>query len=322
MVQVVSLHRGKQKPKMNLGMSVSVWAFWVAEPALLLAVGIALYSRKLHVVFPVFSCYIAFQILNFAILFPILKLRPYSEFFYTYWALQGLSLAVGFKVIHEIFLDVFRPYHTLKDLGSVLFKWAALVMLLVAGVVAASSSSGDTDPLVSAVTTVERCVRVIQCGLILFLLVFSKYLGVSRKQHSFGIALGFGSFAGIELVMVALSSSGHVTPPMVSLVNSLAYDLTIGIWLGYALLKSPARDAPASLLMSQRWEQSLIDIQHPMPGDSLIPMFEGMVDRAFSRTQEERTPLPDHASEPVSATVSTILKVRNSLPTHHLSSKT
>jgi hypothetical protein len=29
----------------------------------------------------------------------------------------------------------------------------------------------------------------------------------------------------------------------------------------------------------------LSDLQHPLPPDSLIPMFEGMVDRALSRTQ-------------------------------------
>jgi len=216
-----------------------------------------------------------------------------------------VSLTLGFKVIHEIFLDVFRPYHTLKDLGSVLFKWAALVMLLVAGVVAASSG-GDQEPIVSSVTTLERCVRVIQCGLILFLLVFSKYLGVSRKQHSFGIALGFGGFASVELVMVALSSSGHVTPPMVNWVNTLAYDLAVVTWFGYALMKSPSRDASANLLMSQRWERSLVDIQNPAPGDSLIPMFEGMVDRAFSRTNGDpvrEAPVPGAMTSKTSAKI-------------------
>jgi hypothetical protein len=277
------------------GLHLASSAFWIAQPVLLLCVGIALYWRKLYRVFPVFSVYVASQILTFAIVFPVSRLRPYSEFFYTYWTLQAVSLAIGFRVIHEIFLDVFRPYHTLRDLGSVLFKWAALVMLLVAGVVAASSSNGDQDPLISAVTTVQRCVRVIQCGLILFLLVFAKYLGVSRKQHSFGIALGFGSFAGVELLMVALNASGHATQTTVTWVNTLAYDTIVVIWLAYALMKSSARDASANLLMSQRWEQSLTDIQHPIPDDSLIPMFEGMVDRAFSRTNgdpphEERKP--------------------------------
>jgi hypothetical protein len=40
-------------------------------------------------------------------------------------------------------------------------------------------------------------------------------------------------------------------------------------------------------LVSQRWEQSLTELQHPTHADSLIPMFEGMVDRAFSRTGNE-----------------------------------
>jgi len=305
---------------MSLALHLTWWGFWVAQAPLLLCVGVALYWRKLHTTFPVFTAYIGFQIVNFAILFPILRLQLYSEFFYTYWGLQAASLAIGFKVIHEIFLDVFRPYHTLKDLGSVLFKWAALVMLLVAGVVAASSSGGDQDPLVSAITTVERCVRVIQCGLILFLLVFSKYLGVSRKQHSFGIALGFGSFAGIELLMVALSGSSHVTPPMVNWVNTLSYDAIVLVWLGYALLKSPARDASANLLMSQRWEQSLIDIQHPVPGDSLIPMFEGMVDRAFSRTNGESM-REEELTETLASKVSAKIKLRDPAATPRLTSK-
>ena len=99
--------------------------------------------------------------------------------------------------------------------------------------------------------------------------------------------LGFGGFASVELLMVALSSSGHVTPPVVNWTNSLAYDLAVVTWLCYALMKSPSRDASANLLMSHRWERSLVDIQNPLPGDSLIPMFEGMVDRAFSRTNGE-----------------------------------
>jgi len=264
-------------------------AVWIVEPLLLLGVAIALSWRKLYRTFPVFSIYIGFQILTFAILFPVQNLRPYSEFFYAYWAFQAVSLAIGFKVIHEIFLDVFRPYHTLKDLGSVLFKWAALVMLLVAVVVAASNSAGEQDPIVSAVSIVTRCVRVIQCGLILFLLAFAKYLGVSRKQQSFGIALGFGGFASLELMMVALSNSSHISQPMITLINSFGYDLAVVVWLAYMLMKSPARDVSANLQVSQRWEESLIDIQHPVPGDSLIPMFESMVDRAFSRTGADST---------------------------------
>jgi hypothetical protein len=46
------------------------------------------------------------------------------------------------------------------------------------------------------------------------------------------------------------------------------------------------------MLRPQRWEQSLNDIQHPVAADSLIPMFEGMVDRALSRTNGDPVPAP------------------------------
>ena len=59
------------------------------------------------------------------------------------------------------------------------------------------------------------------------------------------------------------------------------------IWLGYAVFQSSARMPEASLLASQRWERGLSDLQNPSRGDSLIPMFESMVDRAFSRTQAD-----------------------------------
>jgi hypothetical protein len=81
-----------------------------------------------------------------------------------------------------------------------------------------------------------------------------------------------------------------------------AYNCTLLIWLGYTLVKSPAREAPASLLRPQRWEQSLTDIHHPLPADSLIPMFEGMVDRALSRTQgSPSTTTQEFATNPKAA---------------------
>jgi hypothetical protein len=279
-------------------------ALWIAHPVLELGAAAVFFRRKLHKIFPVFFTYLISQILIFSILFPIYQLGDSQVFFFVYWSCAIVSLAIGFKVIHEIFLDIFRPYHTLKDLGSVLFQWAALVMLLVAGVVAAASPVAAQGPLVQAVLTVQRCVRVIQCGLILFLLVFSKYLGVNWRQHSFGISLGFGSFASAELALLALFASGHISQSTLNVLNMVAYNVAVLIWLVYAWIKSPPRDSSSNLMMSQRWDQSLTDLQHPVPSDSLIPLFEGMVDRAFSRTNGDSASDPIEEPESVSSSQS------------------
>ncbi len=262
------------------------YALWIGHPLLESGIAIIMFRRGLHRKFKFFFGYILTQLAIFAVLFPA-TWHNASAAFYIYWMCDALSVAFGFAVIHEVFVDVFRAFHTLRDLGTVLFKWAGLVMLLVAAVVSVSTNSSQVAPWMQAIITLQRCVRMVQVGMVLFLLFFAHYVGVSRRQHSFGISLGFGAFAVVELVLICSFVGNHMGGFWMSLLNMAAYNSTLLVWFGYVALRSPARDASLSLLQPQRWEQSLTDIHHPLPADSLIPMFEGMVDRALSRTQQD-----------------------------------
>lgn len=260
------------------------YGLWLLHPVLQITIAVFMVRRRQLKNFRFFFAYLISQLLSFAIVFPAYVWRGYSAMFYLYWATSAVSVTCGFFVIHEVFVEVFRFFHTLRDLGTVLFKWAGLVMLLVAAVVSISTNSTEITPWMQAILTSQRCVRMIQVGMVLFLLFFAQYLGVSWKQHSFGIALGFGSFAIIELVLVSSWAGHHIGDPWMSIINMGAYNASLALWLGYFSVKRPVRDASRSLLQTQRWEQSISDIHHPVPADSLIPMFEGMVDRALSRT--------------------------------------
>src|SRR5271165_4808790 len=271
---------------MSEKLKVLYYALWIAHPVLEMGIIAIMLRRGLHRKFKFFFGYILVQLVQFAAVFPTYW-HNYSAAFCLYWSLDALSVLFGFAVIHEVFVDVFRAFQILRDLGTVLFKWAGLVMLLMAGVVSISTNSSEIAPWMQAIITSQRCVRMIQVGMVLFLLFFSHYVGISRRQQSFGIALGFGSFAVVELILIASWVGNHLVNPWMSIVNMTAYNATLLLWLGYVAAKSPARDAGLSLLQPQRWEQSLSDIHHPLPADSLIPMFEGMVDRALSRTQPE-----------------------------------
>jgi hypothetical protein len=285
---------------MNWHSQIVYQCLWCTHPILQLAVAVALWQRKLYRQFRVFFTYILAQIAIFAVTFPLWRAGNYEWFFWSYWLGAVVSAILGFKVIHEVFLDVFRPYHTLKDLGTVVFRWALVVMLMVSAVVAFSSSQKQ-GPLLHAVTTLERSVRLVQLGLILFLLLFSRFLGVSRRQHSFGIALGFGIFAAVELTLLALSSGNLMHKEAVGLINMMTFNVTMIIWLGYALAPNAVRQAVVNQFQTQRWEESLADLHHPAAPDSLIPMFDGMVERAFSRSSnlgypvEPGEPLPPAA---------------------------
>src|SRR5271157_2494468 len=205
------------------------YALWIAHPVFQSGIAALMVWRGLHRKFKFFFGYILTQIVMFAIsigiIFPAYR-RGSAAALYLYWFCTAVSVAFGFGVIHEVFVDVFRSFYTLRDLGTVLFKWAGLVMLLVAGVVSVSTNSSDTAPWVQAILTAQRCVRIIQVGMVLFLLFFARYLGVSRRQHSFGNALGFGTFATVELTLIASWAGDHLGNLSMSLVNMAAYNAT------------------------------------------------------------------------------------------------
>jgi hypothetical protein len=277
---------------------MSMFLWWV-QPVLQTVVAGVLWRRKIYRQFPIFCWFLVAQVVNFAVTYPLYKDSTYKWYFIVYWTGEAVNAILGFKVIHEIFLDVFRPYHALKDLGTPIFKWAGAVMLLVSVVVAASNSFNQ-DPLVHAVTTLERAVFMVQFGLILFLILFSNFLGVSRRQTSFGIALGFGLFAGTELMLLAMHAGGLVGHTTYNLVNMLSYNSAVIIWLTYSLAPKVSRDPRVNYLQTQRWEKGLADLQQAPGNNSLIPMFEGMVERAFSRGtdvegEDDQLPFPKPA---------------------------
>ena len=261
-------------------------ALWVSQPLVHMALAAVVLRRKLHRQFPAFFTYIVAQIAVFSLEFPVYWLvRNSGQLYFTlYWSAEALNVVLAFKIIHEVFLDVFRPYPALKDLGTALFKWAALIMVLVS-VVLISLSPGWDDPVSKTILVVQRCVSVVQCGLVIFLLAFCKNLGVSWRRQSFGVALGFGVFSGAQLLMFALYSGSHVHGVTANVIQMGAYSAAMLLWLCYSLSNRP-QEVVVPVLVPQRWDDALMDIHSHSETESLIPMFEHMVERAFSRAQD------------------------------------
>ena len=300
---------------MNPGSEVAYFSVWVMQPILQTITAGIIAWRKLSRRFPVFFAYTVFQVIAFAVLFPARLFSP-KLFTYVDGTLTTASLVFGLFVIYEVFLESFRYFHTLRDLGKVLFRWAAVVMMLVACVITFESPAAHTAFFGQAVFTLGRCLRVTQCGLVLFLLMFCKYLGTSPKQSSLGIAAGFGGFAGIQIVAAVLQSGSFITEVSLTLATAIAYDAVILLWLFHMLNKQAAREPVNSLLTSQRWEDSLSDIQHPEPSAALISSFENMVDEVLSRSQDDaRTEQEEVAQKrPVQSIGASLVKQHSAYP--------
>jgi hypothetical protein len=257
-------------------------AFWISQPVLQTAVAIVLYRRKLHKEFPAFFAYVVVQVIAFGVQFPVYLTQNAPAYFYVFWGGVVLNVVLAFKIIHEIFVDVLRPYPALKDFGTALYKWAGIVMVLGSAVMIFAGPR-SADPMTRSLLVVQRCVDLVQCGLVLFLLAFCKTLKISWGRLSFGTALGFGIISGADLFTSAVYSGTFVHEMLANLIDMGAWNVGAVLWLSYALWSRKETLLP--VLVPQRWDEALNDLRPTSSGESLIPMFENIVDRALSRAQ-------------------------------------
>lgn len=232
--------------------------------------------------FPKFYAYMLFQLANLIVLQLIFNFGSDAHYLY-YWSAQTLVAAgLSFLVIYEVFSSVFRPYDALRDFAGVMFRWAALVLVIVALVQALSTSGSDSNRLLAGLLVMQRSVSVIACGLLLFLLLFSRNLGLDWRQQVFGLALGFGLAYAIELTLITFRLVFGCSYTTFNLWMNLNWNFALMVWTYY--MYSPARErktaeAFAPKLILERWNQVLRSVNRPaVPEGAFMPNLEKIVD--------------------------------------------
>lgn len=255
---------------------------WIVGPVLQIALIVLMVRRKLHSVFPRFFSYIVFQIVKSGILFLIFR-YDHENYFDAYWCGNAISVLLAVTVMDEILHSLLKQYGGIQNLTSIIFRWSCGLLLLLSIVNAVSSQQTSADRVVSAVLAFDRSVRVMQCGLFFLLMILCRFLKNCWKQHVFGIALGFGIFASIELMLVSfVMHFGEAPVAVLSLVKSAAYNGVTLLWI-----MSLLRQTESILEIEVVPQFSALDVSLagsiPAGDIGFLSMVEQAVDRVLSR---------------------------------------
>ena len=266
-----------------------MYGSWLAGPLLQITLLIFMVRHKFYAAFPRFFSYILFQILKSACLF--VAYRYFAEsYFEAYWTGNAVSVVFAVAVMDEILRSLFKEYGGIQSLGTTIFRWSCGLLLLLAIIGALSSGEAGGDRVVAAVFAFDRTMRLMQVGFFLLLMLLCRFLKNCWRQPVFGIALGFGVFASVELILVSVvmwSGDGHAA--LISLLKSTSYNAVTLVWIGY-LKQQPqlvpqveaARDAN-TLGMALAGSAAVSD-----PDAGFMLRVEQAVDRVLSRSNWPR----------------------------------
>jgi hypothetical protein len=259
------------------------YSSWLVGPALQVGLLVLLVRRGLQATFPRFFSYVLFQTIKSGILFAVYRYSP-DNYFDAYWTGNALSVLLTIAVMEELLQSLFAEYGGIQNLGAIIFRWACGLLLLLAIVGAFTSQDGTSDRVVAGVLAFDRSVRLMECGLFVLLMLLSRSLRGGWRQHAFGIALGFGVFASIEVILVSLVMRyGDGPPGLVSIVKSVAYNMVTVLWIFYAR-QEQASTAEAIAIVPLH----TANVAFGMPGGSsynedLLAMVERAAERLLSR---------------------------------------
>lgn len=209
---------------------------WIAPRVLQVVILIFLVRRGLYTKFPIFTAYTAFGIFEFIALFVISRFSSSTTYFQWYSLGLGISTALRFGIICEIFASVFANHVSLHNIRRPLFRWTTIAFLAIAFSFAVYTHRLDHDPTWFTVHVLARSANIVNCGLILALFLYSSYLRLYWGRVAYGIALGLGVLCSLELPISAVRSQiGHSAHVAIDLLDMAAYHCCVLIWLFYLL---------------------------------------------------------------------------------------
>jgi len=204
---------------------------------LLTLIATVFWRREGFKAFPWFFGYTVYHILQTLIEEPIAIAQGYSwTYVRVFYPLQLVSLAFSFGVIYEVFSAVLEPYQAINRVTKAVFMVATICLGLVALLLVVFGNGPGINRLAYAVFVTLRSLRIVQLGLLLLLFALARSLGLSWRSYSFGIALGYGLYAAVDLVLAAVRTQfGEGIWHLHSLLTTTAFTGMLFVWLFYIL---------------------------------------------------------------------------------------
>ena len=233
---------------------------WIASIALQVLLAAVLLAKRAWHKYPMFAAYVFFNLFETAATFPGHRLG--AAYLYIFWICEAIGIVLGLAVVREIFTNIFAPHAALRKLATLIFRVAVVALILLA-CGALSEQSANARSFARVVMVATDATRIVELGLIMFLFLSSSAFGLHWRQNEFGIALGLGTCAVVELINVTLIT--HLSPSaaqILSLVRGLSFNFSLLIWLGYLLV--PERVTSSGELPKQaqleQWNQAVMEL--------------------------------------------------------------
>lgn len=167
----------------------------------------------------------------------------FAIYVYSYWTYFFMEYALILLVIYSVFRKAMEPLAGLHQAGKIIFRWVMGVSLTLSVGVAIGPHIATRDFVATLISQMEQGLSVLMLCLLLFVCFSTRYLGLTYRSHIFGVSLGLGIYATVNLVesaWVATRGAASLYSP-VYLFSALGACAVLLTWGTYFAMPVPER---------------------------------------------------------------------------------
>jgi len=289
-------------------MPLDFWmsAMSVAEFLLWSSLAFVFWKKGMQKRFPALNLYLLVRLGSLPVLLVLLyaQAQPWGQqyfryYFFSSWGVYVASAILLFFITLEIFRSVLSSFSGLMRLGTLVFRWVALVSA-VASLGSVSFSHPAFVLLPDIALSLMRSVSILELCLLAFLCLCINALQLSFRDIAFGFGLGFGLMSANDLIFSAITPSSAGLNSPFERAHQVVTLLIVGSWAAYCAMPERIRKPvvmPASSTI-YRWNEiasalghgTKVAVRQPANGFFLTDV-ERVVEKVLTRNlQSESKP--------------------------------
>ena len=165
----------------------------------------------------------------------------YRMYFWVYWSSYAIEACLSLAIIYSIYRLAMAPLKGLQTLGILMFRWAAGIATAVALAMAFGPHVTGLHFIMRAVSQLQQTQSVLTLCMLLFVCLAIRPMGLSYRSKIFGVSLGLGILATMDLVGSAWLAHSVRLESVYNIINGLAICSAISVWSFYFALPEPRR---------------------------------------------------------------------------------
>lgn len=272
-----------------------------AEAVLTILLTVLFYGKGLHSRYPAMAQYLALRAVSVPALGVLLwatqshNYKWYVAYFYTFWPTYIVSCVLLYFVCSEVFRSALSPFPGLQRLGKVVFRWTAVVSLIISFALFPWGQNLIFSFPVLA-TRLLRSISILELCLLAFMCLCMNTLKLSARDMAFGIALGLGGLAADDFMTVALAGRAAGLTDFWQFAGEAVTLAVWAVWIVYALLPQRERKPVVVPVNSPiyRWNEIATALGYgtkvavqPAASSFFLTDVERVVERVLARNLKE-----------------------------------